>query len=270
MALKAGYRHIDAAYAYKNENEVGAGIRAAGIPREQIFVTTKLWCTFHRPEHVERGLNESLAALGLDYVDLYLVHWPVALVPRNNPAENLFPTREDGSRELDAEADIRTTWSAMEKLVASGKARAIGVSNCNIRRLKEILSFASIPPAANQVELHPYLAQWELKEFCDQNKIVLTAYSPLGSTNSPISTDPIINEIATRNKKSVAQVLISWAAQRGTVVIPKSVNPERVQTNFEDFLLSEEDMNAINTLSKTKHHRLISPKWGVDVFEESA
>jgi len=270
VALKAGYRHIDAAYAYKNEGEVGAGIKASGVPRDQIFVTTKLWCTFHRPENVERGLTDSLTSLGLDYVDLFLVHWPVSLNPRENPSANLFPTKEDGSRDLDtANVSLQQTWEAMEKLVATGKTKAIGVSNWNVRRLKELLSFAKIPPVVNQVELHPYLAQWELQQFCKENNILLTAYSPLGSTNSPLTSDSVVTEIAKRNDKSVAQVLISWAVQRGTVVIPKSVTPDRIKNNFEDFILNEADFNAINELSKSKHQRLISPNWGIDVFEES-
>ncbi|PRP89458.1 NADPH-dependent D-xylose reductase [Planoprotostelium fungivorum] len=271
VALKAGYRHIDAAYAYKNEGEVGAGIKASGVPRDQIFITTKLWCTFHRPENVQKGLDESLSLLGLDYVDLFLVHWPVPLNPRENPAANLFPTVEDGSRDLDfANVNLKDTWQAMEKMVELGKAKAIGVSNWNVRRLKELLTFAKIKPAVNQVELHPYLAQWDLQKFCEENGVLLTAYSPLGSTTSPLLTEPVITDIAKKTGKSVAQVLVSWAVQRGTVVIPKSVTASRIEENFQDFVLEKADFEAINELSKNKHQRLISPKWGVDVFEESA
>jgi len=269
-ALKTGYRHIDCAYAYKNEAEVGEALRNSGIPREQLFITSKLWCTFHRPHFVERAVDESLKALGIEYLDLYLVHWPVPLNPRNDPSENLFPTREDGTREVDSgNVTIQDTWKAMERLVDIGKVKAIGISNWNVRRIAELLPQCRIKPSVNQVELHPYLPQWDLLEYCNKNDILLTAYSPLGSTNSKLHSDDTLKTIAEKNKKSVAQVLISWAAQRGTVVIPKSVNKERILDNYNDFILSSEDMNKINELSKGKHERILNPKWGIDVFEDA-
>eukprot|EP01117_Protostelium_nocturnum_P005101 TRINITY_DN1850_c0_g1_i1.p1 TRINITY_DN1850_c0_g1~~TRINITY_DN1850_c0_g1_i1.p1 ORF type:complete len:303 (-),score=117.76 TRINITY_DN1850_c0_g1_i1:103-1011(-) len=266
VALENGYRHIDTAFVYNNEKEVGEGIVESKVPRGEIFLTTKLWSTFHRPEYVVKAMEESLSRLGTSYVDLYLIHWPVSLVP----GESLFPLREDGSRNLDNEnVDLATTWKAMEGLVESGKAKSIGISNAPIDKLEEILKVCKIKPACNQVELHPWLAQNPLKEFCDKHNILLAAYSPLGSTGSPLASDPVIQEISQRTGKTGAQVLISWAVQRGTCVLPKSVTPERIKSNFEDFVLSEEDMNKINEMEKTTHKRFINPKWGIDVFGSS-
>lgn len=266
VALETGYRHIDTAFVYGNEKEVGQGIVESGVPRSEIFLTTKLWCTFHRPENVEKALDLSLSNLGVEYVDLFLIHWPVPLVP----GDNLFPLREDGSRDLDFEkVHISQTWEAMEALVTKGKARAIGVSNCSVEKLQEIIKTAKTVPSANQVELHPWLAQWPLKKFCDEKGILLQAYSPLGSTGSPIANDPIVKEISERTGKSGAQVLISWAEKRGTCVLPKSVTPERIVSNFQDFELSDEDFEKINSLEKNNHKRFINPKWGVDVFGDS-
>ncbi|KAG2179092.1 hypothetical protein INT43_001942 [Umbelopsis isabellina] len=270
-AIKSGYRHIDTAYAYGNEDAVGRGIKDAlkeeGLKREDIFVTTKLWSTFHRPNDVAKGLDESLSNLGLDYIDLYLMHWPVALTPGKG---SLFPRHEDGSRDLDQEikGDFTISYLAMEKLVESGKTKAIGVSNFSTHNLDILLKKANIVPAVNQVELHPYLPQHKLLEYCTAKGIHLTAYSPLGSTDSPLQKEADLIAIAEKNNKTVAQTLISWAVQRGTSVLPKSVTPSRIEANFQDYKLSEEDFAKINEISKKHSQRLVSPDWGVTVFHD--
>ncbi|UZJ52072.1 hypothetical protein CBS101457_001392 [Exobasidium rhododendri] len=261
-ALKEGYRHLDCAWIYGNEEEVGEGIRASGIPRDEIFITTKLWGTYHR--RVEENLDISLKKLGLDYVDLYLVHWPVALEYRG---EEKIPLREDGSRALDTDRKLSDTWADMEKIHSSGKARAIGVSNVSQIFLEELLKTAKVTPAANQIELHPYLPQHELVTFCHDKGILCQAYSPLGSTNSPLLKDDVLTEMAKKKSIDVGQLIISWQAQRGVTVLPKSVTPSRIISNGKLVELSEEDMKTINELyQKDGHHqRFIKPKWGLDL-----
>jgi len=259
IALNTGYRHIDGAWIYGNEKEVGQGIKDSGVDRKDIFLTTKLWNSMHSAENVEKAITESLTNLQVDYVDLYLIHWPFSFDSNNKLAANQVPIKE--------------TWQAMEKIVKEGKAKSIGVSNFNTVRLKELLSIAAILPAVNQVELHPYLPQFELKEFCDKHNIHLSAYSPLGSTDAPLAKDEVIQEIAKKHNKSEAQVLISWGTQRGTSVLPKSVTPDRIQSNFEDFELPEEDMKRINELTikdKSKLKRVCDPQnfWKFTCFEE--
>jgi len=250
-ALKAGYRHIDCAYMYKNEKEVGQGIKEAiqeGIvKREDIFVTTKLWNTFHRPELVAKGIEESLNNLGLDYVDLYLIHWPTAQDP-NGP---LF----DGPIE---DVPIIDTWRKMEELYKAGKAKSIGVSNFNIEKLQDLLNKAEVKPVMNQVENHPYLPQHKLVKFCHDNDIQVTAYCPLGPrTNPKVLVDPIIKEVAEKNHLTPAQVVLSWNAQRNVVVIPKSVTPSRIEENFHIAELNQEDIEKINGI--TYRYRCVYP-----------
>lgn len=226
-ALEAGYRHIDTASMYRNEAPIGKAIRESGIPREDIFVTTKLWGDDVVKNEVDKAFDKSMQALNLDYVDLYLVHWPV-------------------------KDEIVSAWQEMEKIYASGKAKAIGVSNHLKHHLEEILDTARILPAVNQIEMHPYLILDELVEFCAENLIVCQAWSPLGSNKVPLLEERILNEIGEKYAKSAAQVVLRWNIQREVVAIPKSSNKERQAANFDifDFELSTEEMQLINSLDK--------------------
>ncbi|KAK9489370.1 NADP-dependent oxidoreductase domain-containing protein [Lipomyces doorenjongii] len=267
-ALQAGYRHIDSAFAYGNESAVGRALKASGVPREEIFLTTKLWSTYHT--RVAEGLAASLNNLGVDYLDLYLMHWPVAMNPNGN--HPLFPTRTDGSRDLvsGSEWDFTKTYSDMQKLLDTGKVKAIGVSNFSIVNLKELLSAptTTIVPAVNQVELHPYNPQPALISFCAQKGVHVTGYSPLGSTAAPLQEEAIIQSIASKTGTTPAQVLISWAVARGTSVVPKSVTPNRIVSNFNDFVLSKADVAAIDEISKVTRRRMVTPNWGVTIFHD--
>lgn len=212
-ALKSGYRHIDCALVYGNESEVGQGLAKAfkeGIcKREDVFVTTKLWNTYHRK--VAQGMDESLKSLGLDYVDLYLMHWPISMNPNGN--HPLFPKHPDGSRDLDLEFKHTETWKEMEKLVSAGKTKAIGCSNYSVKFLKELLPVATIKPAVDQVEIHPYLPQDDIVQFCKENGIVVTAYSPFGSSNTPLFKDEDVVKIAEKYGVPPGTVLVSFACR---------------------------------------------------------
>jgi len=256
VALRSGYRHVDGAHVYGNESEVGKAIANSGIKREELFLTSKLWNTFHRPEEVIPALKKTLADLGVDYIDLYLIHWPIAFVK----SDTLFPADADGKNIMDNDAHFKDTWKAMEKCVEEGLARSIGVSNFNVDQIKQILEVATIPPAMNQVENHPYLQQNELVEFCKSKNIAITAYAPLGAPARPWteSDDPvlmeesIVKQIAEKYNKTPANVLVRFQLQRDIIVIPKSVTESRIISNFDvlDFELSEEDMNALRGLER--------------------
>lgn len=260
FALQHGYRHIDCAFMYQNEHEVGQGIRESGVPREEIFVTTKLWSSFHsRPEE---ALDLSLKNLGLDYVDLYLMHWPVSL----NPASGEYiPLRPDGSRDIDENWDFCKTWELMEKLPKS-KTRAIGVSNFSTEQLSTLLASAKIVPACNQVEAHPFLKQTKLKPFCDKHGILLEAYSPLGSTNSTLYDNETLKSIAAKHNVPASEIILSWGIAKGWVVLPKSVTPARIESNLKTTKLTAEDVAAIDAIP-TKQ-RFVVPKWGVPLFHD--
>ncbi|KAI9017419.1 NADP-dependent oxidoreductase domain-containing protein [Gaertneriomyces semiglobifer] len=266
-AIEAGYRHIDGALIYQNEKEVGEALKqvfANGTAkREDLFYTSKLWNTFHRPELVAKGLEASLRDLGIDYLDLYLMHWPVAFKPDGE----LLPKDKSPNEYVDS-IDYVETWKAMEKLVDSGKVKAIGVCNFDIPRLEKLLASAIITPAVLQVELHPYLPQPKLIEFCKKHGIVVEAYAPLGSGGNPsVLKDPIIGEIAKKHGKDVGQIVLSWGVQRGTVVLPKSVHEERIKSNHAIVDLTEEDMAKINNIKE--RHRFVNPTdlLKVDIFK---
>jgi len=267
-ALEVGYKHIDCAYCYANEDEVGEGLKEAfarGLKREDIFVTTKLWCTFH--SRVEENLDMSLKSLGLDYVDLYLVHWPVAMNPNGNDIR--FPRLPDGSRDLVRDWSHIQTWHGMEKLMQTGKVKAIGVANYSLRYLEELLPHATIIPAVNQIENHPSLPQQEIVDFCKSKGIHITAYSPLGSSGSPmLKSEPVVEVVKKRNI-SPASVLLSYHIACGSSVLAKSVTPQRIRDNMSLVELDDEDMNVLKTYSaqlekEGKLTRYVYPAFGVE------
>ncbi|KAL4956138.1 NADP-dependent oxidoreductase domain-containing protein [Aspergillus filifer] len=270
-ALKVGYRHIDAAQCYGNEAEVGEGINKAlseGIvQRSEIFVTTKLWCTYHT--RVEEAVNLSLSKLGLDYLDLYLVHWPLAMNPKGN--HELFPKLADGSRDLVREHSHVTTWKNMEDLITQHpeKVKAIGVSNYSVKYLEELLPQVKIVPAVNQIENHPALPQQEIVDFCKEKGILITAYSPLGSTGSPLFKEDAIVKVAEKRGVAPATVLLSWHLARGSSVLAKSVTPSRIEDNRNLVKLDQENIDLIGKYSaelaaNNGFQRYVYPPFGVN------
>jgi diketogulonate reductase-like aldo/keto reductase len=280
---EAGYCHIDGAAIYRNEEEIGATYKkifGQNIrKREDIFITSKLWNTEHRRTAVRKACENTLKDLQLEYLDLYLMHWGIATMPSDVPAMNAkgrWNERLDANGFLMTEAvPVRETWEAMEELVGLGLVKAIGVANFTAPMLVDLLTYAKIPPAVNQIELHPYLQQQELVDFCAYKKIVVTSYSPLGSPENykvesgpMLLEDPTINAIAKSHGKSAAQVLIRWAIQRNTVVIPKSVTPGRMKENIDvfNFALTEAQMKTIAGLNRNIHFVNPSGWWKIPYF----
>jgi len=249
QALREGYRHLDCASLYFNEKEVGVGIAASGVPREQIFVTGKVWVTKMHPDNVETSCRKTLTDLGLSYLDLYLVHWPCSMAD----SEEVVPTDENGKAIYDTSFTLLDTWKAMEELVTTGLVKSIGVSNFNSQQVEDICQNGSIKPVTNQVECHPFLNQEKLLKFCTERGVPLTAYSPLArpEPGKPGLLDvQQIKTIAERHKKSPAQVVLRWQVQRGVIVIPKSVTPARIKENSQvfDFKLTEDEMAEMGSL----------------------
>ena len=248
-ALDAGFRHFDCAERYGNEREVGkalqAGLAAGAIARNDIFVTTKLWNTNHRPERVEPAFEESLERLGLTYLNLYLIHTPYAF----QPGENQDPRDQNGNVLYDHDVTLLDTWKALESLVDHGKCGAIGLSDITLADLRPLYESARIKPAAVQVESHPYLPETELFEFCEEKGIVFLAFAPLGHGMRPgLLEDPIISAIAGRVGKTPAQVLLAWAVQRGAAVLTTPRTAARARENFDIAALPEDAFEKINRI----------------------
>jgi 2,5-diketo-D-gluconate reductase A len=230
-ALQAGYRHVDTAEGYGNEQQVGEAIEASGLDRADVFVTSKLDNGYHLPDDARKAFDGTLSALGFDYIDLFLIHWPL-------------PTRYGG--------DYVSTWRALEEFYRDGRARSIGVSNFQPHHLRRLHTECEIPPAVNQIEVHPYLTQDDVRAFCGEHEIAVEAWSPLAQGG--VLEDPVITSIARAAGKTPAQVVLRWHIERGDIVFPKSVTPARIKENIDifDFELSGEDVAFITALNKNE------------------
>jgi len=290
-ALKAGYRHIDLAKVYGNQKEVAEGLKKAfkeipGLKREDVFITSKLWNSQHRPEVVEAALDDCLEELGLDYLDLYLMHFPVAFKPSTRGVGvDLFPlipgkNEPDGDVEIDDDVSIVDTWKAMTKL-SKTKARSIGVSNHTVPHLEALIAGSGIVPAANQIERHPLLRSDALVTFCKEKNIHITAYSAFGNNvfGIPllIAAPPVQHVASVLTKKlnrhvTPANVLLAWAQVGGHSVIPKSVTPARIRENFEEVELAKEEFEMVSGVGRIQVRYNVpyvanKPRWDINIFE---
>ena len=281
-ALKTGYRHLDCAWFYQNEGEVGDALKDfckenPSVKRSDIFICTKVWNHLHEPDEVKWSINSSLEKLKTDYIDLFLVHWPIAA----EKDENMMPKLNEKGQYIIKEGLTKNqepTWRAMEEICQSGKAKAIGLSNFTIPQIKDVLSYCKIRPQVNQIEIHPFLPNTELVNFCKQEKILPVAYSPLGSQNQvpstgeKVNTNETLNKIAEKGGNTLAQVLIAWGLRRGYVVLPKSSTPSRIESNFKSIELSDADFEAINKVAEGRHTRFVNMKdtFGYDVWPEES
>jgi len=266
-ALDVGFRHFDCAERYRNEQAVGDAMqemfKAGAIERKDVFVTTKLWNSNHRPERVKPAFEASRRRLQIDHVDCYLIHTPFAF----QPGDDQEPKDERGQIVYDSGVTLVETWRALESLVDEGRCRAIGLSNVNLEKLQEIVEAARIKPAVVEVESHPYLPEWELLDYCRRHGIVLLAFAALGHAMEPrLLDDPVITAIARRLGKTPAQVVLAWAIQRGTALLTTSVKPSRLRENFEVSTLPEDAMQELRDGVATKIRFNSVVKTGVPGF----
>ncbi|KAF8885992.1 NADP-dependent oxidoreductase domain-containing protein [Infundibulicybe gibba] len=259
-AIRSGYRHLDLAMIYQNQDEVGAALKKcipSVVNRSDLFITSKLWNSSHQPQEAEKELDRTLEQLGLDYLDLYLIHWP------------------EGETALDTETSLVETWKAMIKLPKS-KVKAIGVSNFRIAHIEAIIAATGVVPVVNQVEAHPLLPQEDLLAFCKSKGIHMTAYSPLGNNlvgRPNLTNHSKITSLAEAKNCTPAQILIAWSAQRGYSVIPKSIQPARIESNFVQVELSAAEMQLVGSLVDEGRVRFnipytYQPKWDISIFDE--
>ncbi|KAI0867800.1 aldo/keto reductase [Hypoxylon argillaceum] len=266
FALNSGYNHVDAAYIYRNEDETGKGIRAANLPRSKLWVTSKLWNEHHRPNEATIAVQKSIEDLGVGYLDLYLIHWPVAFVPGEGTT-------------IDEDTTIIDTWRAMENIARSNLTRKIGISNFSKRDVETIIRICEICPYAHEFETHPYLQQQEFVDYHKEIGVKVIAYSPLANTNpiykgktklDPILQDPFWAQLAEKKNATIAQTVLAWGHQRDTIIIPKSVRDRHMMENLGalDITFTEEEMQAI--AKQDKKVRLNDPgrKWGLKLFAD--
>ncbi|KAF1832497.1 Aldo/keto reductase [Decorospora gaudefroyi] len=280
-ALKAGYRHLDLAKVYGNQKEIAEALKKAfggevpNLKREDVFITSKLWNTQHRPQDVAAGLDDCLAELGLDYLDLYLVHFPVSFDERGDVHNSLFPMDGEDIKMLD-DVSIVDTWKAMTQLPKE-KARSVGVSNHTKEHLQALIDGTGVTPAVNQIERHPRLLQSELIQYCKEKNIHITEYSAFGNNmlGVPLLVQhDTVKEVASRINATPAQVILAWAQVGGHSVIPKSVTASRIQENFKEIELSEADFQKIEEIGKKEPRRFNipytanKPRWPVNIFNE--
>jgi len=281
-ALNTGYRHLDCAWFYQNEGEVGDAVHDflksnPSVKREDIFICTKVWPHLMEPDQIKWSFNNSLEKLRLEYIDLFLLHWPIAAESDENRmpkigADGKYIIRKDLTENLEP------SWRAVEEIYRSGKAKAVGVSNWTIEGLKKLLSYAEVKPMVNQIEIHPFLPNEDLVKFCLEHDILPEAYSPLGSQNQvpttgeTVRSNKTLNEVAQRSGHDLAQVLLAWGLKRGYVVLPKSSTPKRIESNWQIPELSEDDFQAVQSVAKGRHTRFVNMKdtFGYNVWPEEA